>query len=116
MHLLAIAAVFFAADQPILQYVPKHEELKYTFGAAPPKVYFSSSCFGTYWRIGWSAAKKTAAIASRCIARSVYRAGLADVRRRRAHRAGDQVVGRRPRGAHLVGEGVAQPMLERPEQ
>src|SRR6185436_5693790 len=34
--LLTIVAAFFAADQPVLQYIPKHEELKYTFGGAAP--------------------------------------------------------------------------------
>jgi len=32
----AIVLAFFAADQPVLNYVPKHEELKYTFGGVAP--------------------------------------------------------------------------------
>lgn len=34
--LLTIVAAFFAADQPVLNYIPKHEELKYTFGGVAP--------------------------------------------------------------------------------
>jgi acetamidase/formamidase len=34
--LIAVIAAFFAADQPVLNYIPKHEELKYTFGGATP--------------------------------------------------------------------------------
>jgi acetamidase/formamidase len=33
---LAARAIPAAAEQPVLRYVPKHEELKYTFGGVPP--------------------------------------------------------------------------------
>jgi acetamidase/formamidase len=37
MTLFAVViAAFFAVEQPVLHYVPKHEELKYTFGGAAP--------------------------------------------------------------------------------
>lgn len=36
MFATLIIAGFFAAEQPVLNYVPKHEELKYTFGGAVP--------------------------------------------------------------------------------
>jgi len=37
MSIIAIViAGFFAADQPVLSYVPKHDELKYTFGGVAP--------------------------------------------------------------------------------
>lgn len=32
----AIVLAFFAAEQPVLNYIPKHEELKYTFGGVAP--------------------------------------------------------------------------------
>src|SRR5438128_1708560 len=34
--LFTILAALFAADQPVLNYIPKHEELKYTFGGVAP--------------------------------------------------------------------------------
>lgn len=34
--LVALAAVAGADEPPVLRYVPKHEELKYTFGGVPP--------------------------------------------------------------------------------
>jgi acetamidase/formamidase len=34
--LLCASAAAVAAERPILRYVPKHEELKYTFGGVPP--------------------------------------------------------------------------------
>src|SRR3954454_17961901 len=34
--MLVVFAIFFAAEQPVLNYIPKHEELKYTFGGAAP--------------------------------------------------------------------------------
>ena len=37
MSLIAVVfTAFFAAEQPVLNYVPKHEELKYTFGGVAP--------------------------------------------------------------------------------
>jgi hypothetical protein len=33
---LCAAASAAAAERPVLRYVPKHEELKYTFGGVPP--------------------------------------------------------------------------------
>jgi len=32
-------AFLFAADQPVLNYIPKHDELTYTFGGAAPKLH-----------------------------------------------------------------------------
>jgi acetamidase/formamidase len=36
MMLALILAATVAAEQPVLRYIPKHEELKYTFGGVPP--------------------------------------------------------------------------------
>ena len=34
--LFLAASLLVAADPPVLRYVPKHEELKYTFGGVAP--------------------------------------------------------------------------------
>ena len=36
LAMLALAGGVAAAETPVLRYVPKHEELKYTFGGAAP--------------------------------------------------------------------------------
>src|SRR4030095_10444532 len=34
--LCGVSAVLRAADPPVVRYIPRHEELVYTFGGAPP--------------------------------------------------------------------------------
>jgi hypothetical protein len=43
MHPLIIAVLFAtAAESPVLHYIPKHEELKYTFGGVAPSSRWST--------------------------------------------------------------------------
>src|SRR5216110_1212292 len=42
-------ALLLAAEQPVLNYIPKHEDLTYTFGGAAPKLHIKSGTRIVSW-------------------------------------------------------------------